>query len=117
MVVTSEFVDSHRRGRIPESEKPRFRGHDTSLARIDGAWSTHLLTTTALTLHYLFCTSTTAFGTSRYSWVNEGKLAQILDNLLGDGEAFPMIVVLPEAHAPESTPVVSPDFVNNVIPI
>jgi enterochelin esterase-like enzyme len=31
MVVTSEFVDSHRRGRIPESENLVFRGEDTSL--------------------------------------------------------------------------------------
>jgi enterochelin esterase-like enzyme len=58
------------------------------------------------------------FWDTRYSWVTEGRLAQILDNLLGNGEAVPMIVVVPEAHAlpPESTPVVSPDFVANVIP-
>jgi enterochelin esterase-like enzyme len=58
------------------------------------------------------------FWDTRYSWVTEGRLAQILDNLLADGEAVPMIVVVPEAHAlpPEPTPVASPDFVTTVIP-
>jgi enterochelin esterase-like enzyme len=58
------------------------------------------------------------FWDTRYSWVTEGRLAQILDNLLGDGKAVPMIVVVPEAHAlpPEGTQVTSPDFVTNVIP-
>jgi enterochelin esterase-like enzyme len=39
------------------------------------------------------------FWDTRYSWVAEGRLAQILDNLLAEGKAVPMIVVLPEAHA------------------
>jgi enterochelin esterase-like enzyme/lysophospholipase L1-like esterase len=41
-----------------------------------------------------------------YSWVTEGRLAQILDNLLAEGKAVPMIVVVPEAHAlpPEDVP-------------
>ena len=58
------------------------------------------------------------FWDTRYSWVTEGRLAQILDNLLAEGEAFPMIVVVPEAHAlpPEPTPVTSPNFVTNVTP-
>jgi enterochelin esterase-like enzyme len=58
------------------------------------------------------------FWDTRYSWVTEGRLAQILDNLLGDGKAVPMIVVVPEAHAlpPEDTQVASPDFVTNVTP-
>jgi enterochelin esterase-like enzyme len=45
-------------------------------------------------------------------------LAQILDNLLAQGKAVPMIVVVPEAHAlpPEPTPVTSPDFGTTVTP-
>jgi hypothetical protein len=39
------------------------------------------------------------FWDTRYSWGTEGRLAQILDNLLAEGEAVPMIVVVPEAHA------------------
>jgi enterochelin esterase-like enzyme len=58
------------------------------------------------------------FWDTRYSWVTEGRLAQILDNLLAEGKAVPMIVVVPEAHAlpPEATVVTSPDFVETVIP-
>jgi enterochelin esterase-like enzyme len=58
------------------------------------------------------------FWNTRYSWVTEGRLAQILDNLLAEGKAVPMIVVMPEAHAlpPEATPVISPDFVTTVTP-
>jgi enterochelin esterase-like enzyme len=58
------------------------------------------------------------FWDTRYSWVTEGRLAQILDNLLAEGEAVPMIVVVPEAHAlaPEPTPMTSPNFVTNVTP-
>jgi enterochelin esterase-like enzyme/lysophospholipase L1-like esterase len=46
------------------------------------------------------------FWDTRYSWVTEGRLAQILDNLLAEGKAVPMIVVVPEAHAlpPEGIP-------------
>src|SRR3984893_3318890 len=46
------------------------------------------------------------FWDTRYSWVTEGRLAQILDNLLSEGKAVPMIVVVPEAHAlpPEDIP-------------
>jgi hypothetical protein len=39
-----------------------------------------------------------AFDT-RYSWVIEGRLPQILDNLLAQKEAVPMIVVVSDAHA------------------
>jgi enterochelin esterase-like enzyme len=39
------------------------------------------------------------FGNTRYSWVTEGRLPQILDNLLAQGKAVPMLVVVPEAHA------------------
>jgi enterochelin esterase-like enzyme len=39
------------------------------------------------------------FGNTRYSWVTEGRLAQILDNLLAEGKTVPMVVVVPEAHA------------------
>ena len=39
------------------------------------------------------------FWDTRYSWVTEGRLPQILDNLLAQGKAVPMIVVVPEAHA------------------
>jgi enterochelin esterase-like enzyme len=58
------------------------------------------------------------FWDTRYSWVTEGRLAQILDNLLAEGKAVPMIVVVPEAHAlpPEATLVTSPNFVTNVTP-
>jgi enterochelin esterase family protein len=47
-----------------------------------------------------------------------GDLAQILDNLLAQGKAVPMIVVVPEAHAlpPEATPVISPNFITTVTP-
>jgi enterochelin esterase family protein len=46
------------------------------------------------------------FWDTRYSWVTEGRLAQILDNLLAEGKAVPMIVAVPEAHAlpPEDIP-------------
>jgi enterochelin esterase-like enzyme len=46
------------------------------------------------------------FWHTRYSWVTEGRLAQILDKLLAEGKAVPMIVVVPEAHAlpPEDIP-------------
>jgi len=49
---------------------------------------------------------------TRYSWVTEGRLAQILDNLLAQGKAVPMIVVVPDAHALpfETIPKTSPDF-------
>lgn len=58
------------------------------------------------------------FWDTRYSWVTEGRLAQILDDLLAEGKAAPMIVVVPEAHAlpPEVTPVTSPDFVTTAVP-
>jgi enterochelin esterase-like enzyme len=58
------------------------------------------------------------FWDTRYSWVTEGRLAQILDNLLAVGKAVPMIVVVPEAHAlpPETAQALSPDFETNVIP-
>jgi enterochelin esterase-like enzyme len=38
-------------------------------------------------------------GDTRYSWVTQGRLPEILDNLLAEGKAVPMIVVVPEAHA------------------
>jgi len=52
-----------------------------------------------------------AFDT-RYLWVIEGRLPQILDSLLAQGKAVPMIVVVPDAHALpiETTPMTSPDF-------
>lgn len=58
------------------------------------------------------------FWDTRYSWITEGRLAQILDNLLAVGKAVPMIVIVPEAHAlpPETTQAASPDLVTNVIP-
>jgi enterochelin esterase-like enzyme len=51
------------------------------------------------------------FYDTRYSWVTEGRLPQILDNLLAQGKAVPMIVVIPDAHALpfETTPVTHPD--------
>jgi enterochelin esterase family protein len=39
------------------------------------------------------------FFDTRHSWVTEGRLPQILDNLLAQGKAVPMIVVVPDAHA------------------
>ena len=39
------------------------------------------------------------FGNTRYSWVTEGRLAQILDNLLAQEKAARMVVVVPDAHA------------------
>jgi enterochelin esterase-like enzyme len=38
-------------------------------------------------------------GDTRCSWVTQGRLPEILDNLLAEGNAVPMIVVVPEAHA------------------
>jgi enterochelin esterase-like enzyme len=35
-----------------------------------------------------------------YLWVTEGRLPEILDNLLAQGKAIPMIVVLPDATRP-----------------
>jgi enterochelin esterase-like enzyme len=56
------------------------------------------------------------FFDTRYSWVTEGRLAQILDNLLAQGKAVPMIVVVPEAHALpyEPTHPTDPDFFANL---
>lgn len=58
------------------------------------------------------------FWDTRYSWITEGRLAQIMDNLLTEGKTIPMIVVVPEAHAlpPELIPVTSPDFNNTIAP-
>ena len=55
------------------------------------------------------------YGT-RYQWATEGRLAQILDNLLAQGKAVPRIVVVPEAHALafELAPETSPDFWANL---
>jgi enterochelin esterase-like enzyme len=49
---------------------------------------------------------------TRYSWVTEGRLPQILDNLLAEGKVVPMIVVVPDAHAlpVETTSMTTPDF-------
>jgi len=51
-------------------------------------------------------------------WATEGRLAQILDNLLAQGKAVPMIVVVPEAHALpfETTPITKPYFWANFYP-
>jgi enterochelin esterase family protein len=56
-----------------------------------------------------------AFDT-RYSWVTEGRLPQILDNLLAQGKTVPMVVVVPDAHAlpVEATQMTSPDFWANL---
>lgn len=56
------------------------------------------------------------FSDTRYLWVTEGRLPQILDNLLAQGKAVPMIVVVPEAHALayELAPSTSPNFWANL---
>jgi len=56
------------------------------------------------------------FYDTRYSWVTEGRLPQILDNLLAQGKAVPMIVVVPEAHALafELAPETKPNFWANL---
>jgi enterochelin esterase-like enzyme len=56
------------------------------------------------------------FDGTRYQWATEGRLAQILDNLLAQGKAVPMLVVVPEAHALpfEPTPATNPDFWANL---
>jgi len=56
-----------------------------------------------------------AFDT-RYSWVTEGRLPQILDNLLAQGKTVPMVVVVPDAHAlpVEATLMTGPDFWANL---
>lgn len=55
---------------------------------------------------------------TRYSWVTEGRLPQILDNLLAQGKAVPMVVVVPETHAlpVEPTPAPTGDFNTDVAP-
>jgi enterochelin esterase family protein len=47
---------------------------------------------------------------TRYSWVTQGRLPQILDNLLAQGKAVPMVVVIPDAYALpfETMPVTHP---------
>jgi len=56
------------------------------------------------------------FSATGYLWATEGRLAQILDNLLAQWKAVPMIVVLPDPHALsyETTPATSPDFFANL---
>jgi enterochelin esterase-like enzyme len=56
------------------------------------------------------------FGGTRYEWVTEGRLAQILDNLLAQGKAVPMIVVVPDAHALpfETIPATKPGLFPNL---
>jgi enterochelin esterase-like enzyme len=57
------------------------------------------------------------FSDTRYSWVTQGRLPQILDNLLSQGKAVPMIVVIPDAHALpfETMPVTHPgEFLPNL---
>ena len=56
------------------------------------------------------------FTATRYLWATEGRLAQILDNLLAQGKAVPMIVVLPDPHALpyETMPATNPDFWANL---
>jgi enterochelin esterase-like enzyme len=53
-----------------------------------------------------------------YAWVTQGRLPQILDNLLAQGQAVPMVVVVPEAHALalEPTPTPNGDVATNLIP-
>jgi enterochelin esterase family protein len=53
-----------------------------------------------------------------YAWVTQGRLPQILDNLLAQGQAVPMVVVVPEAHALalEPTPTPSGDVATNLTP-
>jgi enterochelin esterase-like enzyme len=55
-------------------------------------------------------------GDTRYSWATHGRLPQILDNLLAQGKATPMVVVMPEAHAVpfETTPASSSDYITNL---
>lgn len=55
-------------------------------------------------------------GDTRYSWATHGRLPQILDNLLAQGKAAPMVVVMPEAHAVpfETTPATSSDYITNL---
>jgi enterochelin esterase family protein len=56
------------------------------------------------------------FFDTRYSWVTEGRLPQILDNLLAQGKAVPMIVIVPDAHALpfETMLALDPDFWANL---
>ena len=42
------------------------------------------------------------------SRVTEGRLPQIMDNLLTQGKAVPMVVVVPEAHALTLEPTPAP---------
>jgi enterochelin esterase-like enzyme len=53
-----------------------------------------------------------------YAWVTQGRLPQILDNLLAQGQAVPMVVVMPEAHALalEPTPTPSGDVAADLTP-
>ena len=79
-------------------------------ARTDTSWSTPRRVTTVPVLPYLSFTFTAALTSTRYLWATEGRLAQILDNLLAQGKAVPMIVVVPDPHALpwETTPMNQP---------
>jgi enterochelin esterase family protein len=58
------------------------------------------------------------FFATRYMWATEGRLPQILDNLLAQGKAAPMIVVLPDPHALacETIPLTNQNFFVNFYP-
>ena len=66
-------------------------------------------------------------GDTDYEWVDTGRANRIFDNLIAQGKAKPMIVVMPDGHAvpasapPESrtrnTEVFGKDLIENVIPL
>jgi len=39
------------------------------------------------------------YGDTVYSWVNDGRIHQIMDNALAERRAVPMVVVIPDTHA------------------
>lgn len=62
-------------------------------------------------------------GDSELSWVQKGRAAYILDNLIADGKAPPMIVVMPFGHTPARPGVDNrfnsdfrDDLINDLIP-
>jgi enterochelin esterase family protein len=59
-------------------------------------------------------------GDDQHGWTNIGKAERILDNLLADGKAVPMIVVMPDGHAAEragNTKAFEADLIGDILPL
>jgi enterochelin esterase family protein len=59
-------------------------------------------------------------GDDEHGWTDVGLANRILDNLLADGKAVPMLVVMPNGHAADragNTPAFEADLLGDVIPL